>query len=170
MQTESREGTAGIIPPSRRRPPLVGSHYFVSALVLVVGAIPPPPSIIAAMVIAVVAVLVVVCRQRLGAAVEGGGGGQRQRRRQWRRQGGSNGEMVCGVCSRVYGTLLGEASKIWEVGRKSAGSRQEVGRNFFVNRYRIRSIDPPPNPNTLGKLRLSAFQRLWVRGSRTESS
>jgi hypothetical protein len=43
MQTESQEGTVGIIPPSRRRPPLVGSHYSVSALVLVIGAIPPPP-------------------------------------------------------------------------------------------------------------------------------
>jgi hypothetical protein len=43
MQTESREGTVDIIPPSRRRPPLVSSHYSVSALVLIVGAIPPPP-------------------------------------------------------------------------------------------------------------------------------
>jgi hypothetical protein len=47
MQTEFREGTVGIIPPSRRRPPLAGSHYSVSALVLVVGAIPPPhPSLL----------------------------------------------------------------------------------------------------------------------------
>ncbi len=59
MQTESREGTVGIIPPSRRCPPLIGSHYSVSALILVIGAI-PPPSIIAAMVVAMVAVLVVV--------------------------------------------------------------------------------------------------------------
>jgi hypothetical protein len=43
MQTESREGTVGIIPPSPRHPPLVGSHYSGSTLVLVVGAIPPPP-------------------------------------------------------------------------------------------------------------------------------
>ena len=59
MQTESQEGTVGIIPLSRRRPPLVGSHYSVSALVLVVGAI-APPSIIATMVVAVVVILVVV--------------------------------------------------------------------------------------------------------------
>ena len=35
--------------------------------------------------------------QQLGAAGEGKGGRQRQRRQ----QGGSNAEMVCGMCSRV---------------------------------------------------------------------
>ncbi len=50
--------------------------------------------------------------------------------------------MVCGVCSRVS-TLLGKASKIWEVGRKSVGSWQEVGRNSCLNRYRTRSISQP---------------------------
>ncbi len=45
----------------------------------------------------------------------------------------------CVLYSREYDTLLGEASKIWEVGRKSAGSWQEVGRNSFLNRYRTRS-------------------------------
>jgi hypothetical protein len=34
----------------------------------------------------------------------------------------------CVVCALTY---LGEASKIWEVRRKSAGSPQEVSRNFF---------------------------------------
>jgi hypothetical protein len=39
-------------------------------------------------------------------------------------RGGSN------VCALLYSTptMLGEASKIWEVRRKSAGSQQEVGR------------------------------------------
>jgi hypothetical protein len=46
-------------------------------------------------------------------------------------RGGSN------VCVLLYSTptLLGKASKIWEVRRKTVGSLQEVRRNFFLNRY-----------------------------------
>ncbi len=77
-----------------------------------------------------------------GCNERGGGGG-----------GGSNAEMVCIVCPRVH--LLSKASKIWEVGRKSVGSRQEVGRNSFANRYRTRSKESkfdtahPTVPNSL---------------------
>ncbi len=45
------------------------------------------------------------------------------------------------MCSTVpTPTLLVEASKIWEVRRKSVGSLQEVRRNFFLNRYDTRLV------------------------------
>jgi hypothetical protein len=51
---------------------------------------------------------------------------------------------VC-VLYSIYSTptLLGEASKIWEVRRNSAGSPQEVGRNFFLSCYPTRSTVEP---------------------------
>ena len=45
---------------------------------------------------------------------------------------GSIAQMVCGVCWSTY--LLCKASKIREARRKSAGSPQEVRRNFFLTR------------------------------------
>ncbi len=75
-----------------------------------------------------------------GAAGEGGGG----RRRQRRRRGGGNAKMVCGVCSRVhYSTYLGEASKIWEVYRKSAGSPQELFCQSLPNSYCMFDLNSP---------------------------
>ena len=63
-----------------------------------------------------------------GCNKRGGGGG-------W----GSNAEaeMVCLTlyCMILYDTLLGKASKIWEVGRKSVGSSWEVARKFCANYY-----------------------------------
>ncbi len=49
-----------------------------------------------------------------GCDKRGGGGGE------WGRN--AKAEMVCAVSSNVNTILLGEASKIWEVGRKSVGS------------------------------------------------
>jgi hypothetical protein len=136
MQTESREGTVGIIPPSRCHPPLVGSHYFVSALVLVVGAIPPPPPSSPRWLSRWLPSLSLFdgsSWERQEKAEEGGkgsGGG-----------GGGATQKWCGVCAlSSVRTLLGKASKIWEVGRKSVGSRQEVGKNSCLNRYRTRSM------------------------------
>ncbi len=56
-------------------------------------------------------------------------------------RGGSN-----VVCALLYSTptLLGEASKIWEVHRKSEGSPREVGRNFFLSFYPTRSTVKMP--------------------------
>jgi hypothetical protein len=50
--------------------------------------------------------------------------------------------MGCGVCSEEYLSyfLLDKASKIGEVRIKSAGSPQEVGRNFFLSCYPTRSM------------------------------
>ncbi len=45
-----------------------------------------------------------------------------------------------GVWCVLQSTLLGKASKIWEVRRKSIGSLQEVRSNFFLNRYPTRSM------------------------------
>jgi hypothetical protein len=48
--------------------------------------------------------------------------------------------MVLRTTLLTTSTLLGEASKIWEVRRKSIGSPQEVRSNSFLNRYPTRSI------------------------------
>ncbi len=63
----------------------------------------------------------------VGGCDERGGGGGGGAMRKW-----------CVVCA-LESTLLDEASKIWEVGRKLVGSQQEVGRNSCANRYRTRS-------------------------------
>ncbi len=75
---------------------------------------------------------------------DGGGGDGGERRSGDATRGGrrrpamisTGGGAVC-VLYSIYSTptLLGEASKIWEVCRKSAGSLQEVGRNFFLSCY-----------------------------------